>query len=182
MKNTSGVNKDLSKQFELLFTKAIDKFLSSICLVAKSSTKEYFKHTEKRLYAYPALVANIDQYDQDIKDLKREYTLPGSQKSKDIARMQSSGVRLTPDEILEGKIHLLEKKKTIDLVEINEIDRALQFVSSDQYFNIIALKYFDKKSDNIIAEELHCDDSTVRRNKNKLLGQIIVKLYGAAGL
>jgi len=172
----------IPKQFLPVIEQIINISIKKAIQIPDAHIKEYFKHTEKRLYAYMTLLDNITRYDKDIEDLVKEAKLYGSQKSKDIARMRVSGVRLTPDEILEAKILTLEKRKAVDMSEVHEIQRALDTIKNDDYYMIVELKYFEKYNDTKIAQELHCDESTVKRRKNKLIREMMISMYGAVSL
>jgi DNA-directed RNA polymerase specialized sigma24 family protein len=172
----------IPKQFIPAIEQIIDMSIKKAVAIPELNIKEYFKFTEKRLYAYMTLLENIKRYEKDKEDLEKESHCYGSQKSKDIVRMQMSGVRLSPEEILHGRILNLERKKQIDVTEIQEIQRALDVIKNDKYYMIIELKYFEKYNDTQIAQEMHCDESTVKRRKNKLVREMMLSLYGAVVL
>lgn len=66
--------------------------------------------------------------------------------------------------------------------EVARINDAVNTVNGDFYYDIIPLKYRDRKSDEYIAEVLNCDPTTVRRNKKRLVERISICLYGAGAL
>lgn len=166
---------------EKIIEQAVKKAVNAAVMVGvekgKCEAKDAFKQTESRLYAYSALIDNIEKYNQDIDDLRKE--TPG--RSKDIVFFSThgGGTRLSADEIQEARILILQKKIYRDQTEIDEIDFAIQSVVDDFYYPVIKMKYFEGKSDEEIAEALNCDASTVRRNKNRIVRRIAVKLYGA---
>lgn len=148
--------------------------------VRNNEIKNYFKQTERRLYNYPELLANIEKYELDIQDLRIEFNAYGnSKRSKDICVASTTGIRLSEDEILEGKTLVIQKKIERDKKEIEEIDYALEAIEDDEFKNIIDFKYFKNMNDLDIAEKLHITDRTVRRHKNRLMKKIMVRLYGA---
>ena len=148
--------------------------------VRKKEIKNYYKHTERRLYNYPELISNIEKYNMDIKDIKKEYKQHGlSKKSKDICLNNSAGIRLSDEEILHGKIIIIQKKIERDEKEIAEIKYALQGIESDEWTDVIGLKYFEQLTEHEISEKLHTTDRTIRRHKNRLMNKIMVRLYGA---
>jgi len=171
-----------------LVDKAVDRILKGIEDALKKAVasgyekrcqeiKNYFKQTERRLYSYPELYENIQKYTLDIQDLEREFF---SEKSKDMVKFsENSGIRLTPQEIQQARIESLKRKIKRDQAEIDEINYALNAVKDDEYYMIVEYKYFDGMKDVEIGEKMYCDESTVRRHKNKLLQRIMVRLYGA---
>ena len=163
------IDKAVKKAFDAGMAAGIDK--------VRSEVKDSYKSTEQRLYAYAALKDNIVGYHKDIEDLGREGV---TGRSKDLVFFSArGGTRLSADEIFEAKVLILQKKIYRDQCEIDEIDRALVAVDRDPYYRVIEMKYFEKRTDEEIAEEMNCDASTVRRNKNRLTREIAVKLYGA---
>ncbi|MDR7869162.1 MAG: hypothetical protein RIN56_20430 [Sporomusaceae bacterium] len=168
---------------EKIIDQAVTKAIKASAILGmekgKAEAKNVFRQTEIRLYAYPELRRNIDKYHRDIEDLRRES--PGSGKSKDITFFSTIGgnTRLTAEEIQEGRILLVQRKLWRDEVEIKEIEYALQCVVDDEYYPLLTMRYFERKKDDEIAKKIICDPSTVRRNKNRLIRMIAVKLYGA---
>lgn len=142
----------------------------------KTEINNYFKHTEKRLYAFKQLQRNVIIYKNDIEDLKKE---GNTQKSKDIVRMQQSGVRLESDEILQCKIISIQMKIDREMKEINELKRALATIKTISNHEIIHYKYFEELNDIEIAERLHMSERSVRRNKKQLINKLMIVLYGA---
>jgi nicotinamide mononucleotide adenylyltransferase len=175
-------DKTQSLDIEKIIKKAVESAVSVAYKAGydarKQEIKNYFKQTEKRLYAYPELKENIEKYKLDIEDLKREKV---SCRSKDIVRIpEGSGIRLSPEEIQEARIQNVVKKMERDQLEIDEINYALDAVRNDEYYKVIEYKYFQgMTNDDEIGELLHCDGRTVRRHKNRLVNKIAVKLYGA---
>jgi RNA polymerase sigma factor (sigma-70 family) len=174
---TITTDKKINQDFlEKLIEKTIKKTIVSYQAYEKKAVKNYFQQTEKRLYTYPELTDNIEKYNLDIMDLKKEKV---SGKSKDILRMSASGVRLDPDDIQEGKILTIEQKIEKDQAEIDVINRALDNIKDDDYYMIVEYKYFEGRPDVEIGELIGCNERTVRRHKNRLVHRLSVKLYGA---
>ncbi len=66
--------------------------------------------------------------------------------------------------------------------EIQRIERALETIQDDPYYDIIPLKYWDLLQPAEIAERLNCDERTYRRHKNRLVNKLKVVLFGADAL
>jgi ribosome modulation factor len=176
----------VSKQFETVITQVIERSVQEGLrrgyVAGKNENKNLYQTTERRLRAYPELIRNIDKYNKDIEDLKREHRAGGTGRSKDIVMSAARGVRLSPDEKLAVRIATIEEKKRIDATEIAEIDYALASIADDDWYCIIQHKYFDGWTDAEIANETHYDERTVRRHKSRLIGKLMIRLYGAAGV
>jgi hypothetical protein len=142
-------------------------------------TKDSYRATEKRLYAYPVLKLKIAADRENIESI-REHGVPGN--SKSVIRFQKPGVRLTPEEIRETLITNIKVQIAESEHEIETIDKALEIIEEDPYTDIVKYKYFEWKNDDEIATLMSCDSSTVRRNKSRLVGRLAVFLYGVAAV
>ena len=165
--------KDLQELGGMIET-AIRKAVS----VGRRVGKNHYKETERRLFRYPELKKNIEEYQADIEDIKRE----DLGKSKDIVKFSIHGGN-TPQEDIEEKrqklIANLESRIASDLYEIRQIDRALERVRAHPYYAIIQTLYFEKGEIEDAMEAAHCSESTVFRYKKVLVNQICAALYGA---
>lgn len=168
----------MSKNIEEIIKKAVNEGIAAGYSLKQQEVKNYYKQTEKRLYAYPGLKSGIEAYQDEINDLQK-YGLP--ERDKSIIYMPS-GSRLGSDDLLEARIQDLNYKIQCNKREIKEIDDALKLIKDDDWYMIIEYKYFQSKKDDEIAELLTCDESTVRRNKKRLVNKIVIRLYGAAAL
>jgi len=152
-----------------------------LILEGKKSQRNWTKMTTKRLYGYPLLRKNVERYQMDIEDIRRE----DLGKSKSIVEFYAhSGGGEKPDieDLRAAKIHIVEMKIARDQQEIKEIEVALDSVKADPYYPIIEKKFFQQKSHEDIAEELHCGTATVSRQLGRLLDIINITLYGADAL
>ncbi len=141
--------------------------------------KNYFKETEILLYNYPALKLKVAQDEEFLYNPDAEAT-PDKRKSKDIVRFSSSsrGHGLDIDRYTQGvKSSMMRTKQ-----EVLRIERALETIKEDAYYCIIEYKYFDEMNFQDIAEQLDKDESTCRRNKNRLINKLKIMLFGADAL
>ena len=157
----------------------INKTVLATRLSCARETKDAFKATEKRPYAYPLLLAKI----QDDREMIEEIEQHGlHERSHSITRFIRSGTRLDPEEIKAGVIMDLRAQIENDLHETTRIEKALKQIADDEYHEIIKYKYFEQKSDEEIADLIHCAPRTVRAHKSALVGRLSVILYGAGAL
>lgn len=158
---------------------AVNAGLQAGRVQAASETKNAYKDTEKRLYAFPVLLNRI----ADNKERMQEYIEHGAPgRSKDIVRFTRSGSRLSPDEILEALLQDMQANIAADEYEVATIAAALKTIEGDQYYAAVAGKYLEGRTDDDIAAAIPCDASTVRRNRGRLVRRLAVWLYGAAAL
>lgn len=137
----------------------------------------YFKRVELMLYNYNTLKEALKTKDEDIKYIK-EHGLP--EKSGSIVVYQTSGGNITGEERYTMLLEKYEIEKMETLREIKRIENALNKIRDDKYYIIIKLKYLNSKrnwTEEEIAEELDKDQSTIYRNKNRLINKIKVMLF-----
>lgn len=141
---------------------------------AKGS-KDVYKSTEKRLYAYPVLKKKVE----DDKERLEEFMKRGPrERSRSIVRFQKSGVRLTPEEIFETVKLDMEATIAADEEEISTIERAISKIESDKFTLALTGKYFCGMTDEEIGAEIGCDATTVWRNRKRLMQIVMTYLYG----
>lgn len=141
---------------------------------AKGS-KDVYKSTEKRLYAYPVLKMKVE----DDKERLEEFMKHGPrERSRSIVRFQKSGVRLTPEEIFETVKLDMEATIAADEEEVSTIERALYPIDSDKFILALTGKYFYGMTDEEIGEKIGCDTTTVWRNRKRLMQIVMTYLYG----
>ena len=156
----------------------IDRWNNAKRAEEKERVKYDYKETERRLFRYPELKKNIEEYRADIEDIKRE----DLEKSKDIVKFSINGGN-TPQEDIEEKrqklIANLESRIASDLYEIRQIDRALERVKGDEHFPIIEAYYFEKCDTEKLEGQFHYSERTIRRYRKNLVNIISDALYGA---
>ena len=144
-----------------------------------ANQRNYFKETERLLYSLPALRLKVAQ---DEEDLKNGLVLP-PEKSRDIVKpSRGGGGTFDPEAREERYIELRKESMERTKKEIARIERALETIQDDEYFDIIPMKYWDLMQPAQIAEALHCDERTFYRHKNRLINKLKVVLFGADAL
>lgn len=156
----------------------IQKTVFATRLAAERETKDTFKATEARLYAYPILKLRIKDKQEELVEIQN---IGVRKKSKSIVRYQKSGVRLSEEEITEAIVKDIEAQIAGDEKECETIEKAVSLLGGDPYQDLIKYKYFQSKRDDEIGEILHCDARTVRNHKSRLVNRISVFLYGSIG-
>lgn len=144
-----------------------------------SPADDAYKQTVRRLEAVTILQDRIADNQARLEGLKEE----GVQgKSKSIVRFSASGVRADPMEMFEAVLADLEAHIAADTEEVETVMRAMTTVQGDYYYKTVYDRYIDGKQDSEIAKDLFCDESTVRRNRGRLVHRIAIRLYGAVAL
>jgi RNA polymerase sigma factor (sigma-70 family) len=180
-----GVKSAINSEVLKIINKTVDEAAKKAAEAIRKANEEadagqrnYFKETERLLYSLPALRLKVAQDEEDLQNNQ----IVMKRKSADVIRFSGIGNNSNlydPEaDYIESRKASMERTKR----EIQRIDRALETIQEDEYYEIIPLKYFDNCTIEEIAERLGKDDSTVRRNKNRLINKLKVVLFGADAL
>lgn len=181
--NIEIINKNVEKSVE----KAIDNKVISIAdiiverLRSSNLLKDelsYYRRVELALMNLNALKEAVKQKDEELEDLEK-YGLP--EKSKSIVIYSSSGGSTVGDRYIEKRKKILTEKAETER-DIEKIEKALNKIRGDKYFEIIKMKYLDKRedekiTDEDIAEALGRDRTTIIRNKKRLINKLKIIMF-----
>ncbi|MDG5852474.1 hypothetical protein [Clostridium beijerinckii] len=176
-KNTPmNVNKTIEKT-AMETAKAIVAELRVQNMIKKELS--YYKKVELLLYNYENLKDAIKQKDEEIRHIER-YGLP--QASGSIVVYQTSGGGISPEERYLQLIDKYKVEKIETQRDLTRIENALDKIREDKYFDIIQFKYLNLQKDKLetderIAEKLDKDQSTVTRNRKRLMNKLITILF-----
>lgn len=178
----STISPEVVKIIRKSVDEAVKKAADAIIRANKefdAAQRNYFKETERLLYNYPALRLKVAQDEEDLEN--GLVLLP--EKSRDIVKPSRGGGGTFDPEAKEER-YIAERKESMERTkrEIQRIERALETIQDDEYYDIIPLKYWDLVQPAQIAEALNCDERTYRRHKNRLVNKLKVVLFGADAL
>lgn len=164
---------------DLLIRRAVDAGMAAGRTQAEHAAVDAYRAAERRLYALPTLVRKVENDKQRLNELE-ETGAPA--KSRDIVRFTRSGVRLTPEEILEALIADIKASIAADEHEIETILKALKNIEDDMYYVAVKGRYFEDICDEEIANSIPCDTRTVRRHRSRLVRIVTIWLYGSRAI
>lgn len=136
-----------------------------------------FQKTETLLYNYNNFKAVIKDKEAEIEEL-RQYGL--RKKSTSITSFSGNTglIEVKSDaEKIEERIEVIEFSISTTRNFIKIIDDAIECLRQDPYYDLIRLRYFEGCSQEEIAEHFDCDVRTVRRNKNRLINLLQIRLF-----
>ncbi|WP_064590319.1 DUF1492 domain-containing protein [Streptobacillus moniliformis] len=124
------------------------------------------------LYNYNKYLNKIEIYNKQLKELETSsYIINTSIFNNDIKVQQST--------IFKSELEKKEEMKDILKSKINKliyittkIKDALSIIQDEEYHIILTMKYFQKKSNNEICNNLNISESTLIRNHNKLIKEL----------
>lgn len=124
-----------------------------------------YQKTELLLRNYKHFKDVIINKDKKIAEIRAE----GIVKKGQSGEAKGSFTYVSELERIEDKIERFERKliKMMDSIEM--LEKALEKIKKDEYYEIIELYYFENKSRMEISEELCVDPATVSRNRKRLI-------------
>ena len=134
-----------------------------------------FQKTEKLLSELSLLKGAIDSKNMLIEDLKKEGI--SIQKKETGVNVQASKVYLSELEKVENKIEKLEEESARIENVVNMVERALDTIRNNKYYDIIEKKYFDELTFEHISEKLKISVITAKRYKNKIIRQLQLVIF-----
>jgi RNA polymerase sigma factor (sigma-70 family) len=178
----STISPEVLKIIKKSVDEAVKKAADAIIKANKEfdeSQRNYFKETERLLYSLPALKLKVAQDEEDLKNGLVKFR----ERSRDVIKPSQGGYGPSDPEAKEER-YIADRMESMERTkrEIQRIERALETVQDDEYYEIIPLKYWDQLSPTEIAERLCCDERTYRRHKNRLVNKLKVVLFGADAL
>lgn len=168
---------------EAIIKKAVSEGIEAGRRQAEQVPVDTYRSTERRLRALPDLKDKVKKDKAYLEDLIEELQAYGlGRHSTDIVRFKRSGTMLSDEDIEQAMIQDMRAKIARDEYEINTVETALTPLTSDAYYRTIPAKYFEQLADDDVAAELHCDPSTIRKNRGRLVRRLTVRLYGSDAL
>ena len=124
-----------------------------------------YQKTEILLRNYKHFKNVIINKDKKVAEIRAE----GIVKKRQSRETKGSFTYVSEFERIEDKIERFERKliKMMDSIEM--LEKALEKIKKDDYYEIIELYYFENKSRMEISEELCVDPATVSRNRKRLI-------------
>ena len=122
---------------------------------------------------------------EDIKNLINEVTTQTVVKLKKSGLMKDSNKSAykKTEDILKNyksykKAYMNDPANTIKTKKLlNIIESALETIEHDQYYSIIEMFYFERRTRSEIAEFYDVDEKTISRNKKRLINDLKIILF-----
>lgn len=142
----------------------------------KEQKQTAFQKTETLLYNYNNFKAVIADKIEQIKII-REEGLSGKSSSITILSGTMGYDFKSEYERAEEKIESLERSIQVTQNFVKNVEKALESIKEDTYFELIKMKYFEGQTREDIAEYYDVDVSTISRNKNRLINRLQIRLF-----
>lgn len=135
------------------------------------SVQTIFRKTELLLKKYKSFKKRIEVLNQQLENVQLRKCVTFGE-----IRVANKEY-LSEYEKIENK--KIEIKKSIGMYEavISLIEQGLESIKDDKYYSIIEMRYLDRVKIEEIAEKIGVDESTVKRNKNRLIDEISLVIF-----
>lgn len=142
----------------------------------RDNKKSAFQKTEQLLYNYQSFKAVIADKEEQIRTIIDNGR---PQRSKSITNFSSAGNAeyLSELEKDEDKVEQIRNSVAITKHYIAIVDRELEKLSSDSYYDLIRLLYFEGMTQDEVSEYYECSQRTIWRNKQRIINKLRVMLF-----
>ena len=162
-----------------LIAEAVNAGLDAGRAQASSTTKDAFKATERRLFAVPILERKMKEDKEKLAELQENGT---PARSKSITRLNRTGYRVYPEDMLEALINDLAATIAAAEIEIETVRQAMETFKDDPFYPTVTGRYIDRHEDEDIAGMLGCSPNQVWKQRTRIVKYIAVMLYGASAV
>ena len=142
----------------------------------RDNKKTAFQKTEQLLYNYQSFKAVIADKEEQIRNII-DSGRPKRSKSITNFSIGTNAEYLSELEKDEDKIEQISNSIAITKHYIAIVDRELEKLSSDSYYDLIRLLYFEGMTQDEVSEYYECSQRTVWRNKQRLINKLRVMLF-----
>lgn len=142
----------------------------------KNSKQTAFQKTEQLLYNYMKFLQGIVEKQRHIECIRQAGIQKRSKSITSFTGNHQLDVR-TDNEKAEEQVETLENSIIITKRYIEIIDTAISKLGSDNYYDLIRLRYFEGKTREEIADYFSVDVATISRNKNRLINTLKIHLF-----
>lgn len=140
--------------------------------------KSAYQKTEQLLRNYNSFKKIVEEKQHEITELKL-YGVPQTSKSI-VAYSPGSGVpqgTVLPEESVENAVHRIDCAIQSTVQVINMIDKGLDALKNDPYFDILEMRYMEGRTLEDIGVYFNCDHSTISRNKSRLVKELAMRWF-----
>ena len=146
---------------------------------AKTKTeKTAYQKSEQLLYNYKGFKKIVQERLDEIEEIKK-YGVPqtcGAVGERVQGGSLPGGIVL-PEETVEQAVHRIHCAIESTVRVINLIERSMELLSKDPYYEVLEMRYFEGRTLEDIAAHFNCDSSTVSRNRNRLVKELSLRLF-----
>lgn len=144
--------------------------------VPKTDRTAYQK-CEQLLYNYMGFKRIVEEREQEIAEL-REFGVPKNNGVTEF--VQKGGLPhgiVLPEESVESAVRSVQASVRDTVRAIALIDKCMATLRFDPYYKILGMFYFEGRTQEDIAAEFGCNQTTIARNKSRLVKELAVRMF-----
>ena len=139
--------------------------------------KTAYAKTEALLYNYNGFQRIIKERMDEIEEIKK-YGVP---KKGEAVKQYGGGGSVSglvlPEESVESAVRRIEESIKQTIHAVNLIDRGMAALSSDPYYGILRMRYFEGRTQEDIAFEMKCSQVNISKNNSRLVRELSFRLF-----
>ena len=143
-----------------------------------NAEKSAYQRCEQLLYNYRNFQKIVQERKQKIEDIK-QYGVPQRSQLFVGGNPGGSGNHeyKFEEEKVQDAIYAIEKSMESIVQALNLIDEGLQALSSDPYYKILEMRYFEGRTQEDIAAYFSCTQPNVTYHKTRLVKELSIRLF-----
>lgn len=141
------------------------------------SEKSAYQKTEQLLYNYNGFKKIIKEREDEIEEVLK-YGVPQNRSVKEFVGRggMPSGLRLE-EETVEAYVANVQRSVQDTVQAINLIDKCMDGLKNDPYYDILPMRYFEGRTQEDIADYYGVSQVSISKNKNRLVKELSIRLF-----
>lgn len=142
------------------------------------SEKNAYSKTKSLLYNYVGFKKIVANRMDEIEQIK-QYGVPGKDGSIVVHQSKTNVVNGTvlQEESVDKAVQniLVAIQPTVDAIAL--IDKCMKEISTDPYYKILEMRYFEGRTQEDIADEFGCSQVNISKNDSRLVRELSMRLF-----
>lgn len=143
-----------------------------------SSERTAYQQTEALLFSYNNFRRIVDDKRAEIEEI-RMYGVP--QRGGAVVQYSDNGGTprglVLDEERIEEAVKKIEKSMEMTVLTLDLIDKSMAAISTDPYFKILEMRYFEGRTQEDIAVAFKCTQQNISYNKSRLIRELSIKMF-----
>ena len=146
-------------------------------VVHNKPEKSAYSKTEALLYNYNGFKRIVEEREEEIAEILT-YGVPQNKGVREF--VQKGGMPhglVTEEEAVNNAVASIRHSVEGTIAAINLIDKAMDGLRNDPYYEVLPMTYFEGRTQEDIADYIGCSQVSISKNKNRLVKELSLKLF-----
>lgn len=143
----------------------------------RKTEKTAYQKCEQLLYNYNGFKRIVEDRLEEIEEIKMYGVRHGGGIKERVQGGKLPGDFVLPEESVENAVHKIQCAMSLTVQVIAMIEKCLDALKNDPYYNVLEMRYFEGRTLEEIAVYLDCDTSTVSRNRTRLVKEMALQMF-----